>query len=224
MIPAPQLAKFTIFSSIGPEDLLPLVPHLKERRYRRGQILFVEGELGSNVFFVISGLVKLSNNTPDGEEQILDWCGPYDSFAEVLLLETGSYPATAEVVQESTVLVLDNGAMSNILENHPKLALALIRTLSKKLRMSQEFIRILTTRSTTGILAALLLRLARPAYTPSQPIYVDATLTNRDLANMIGTSRECVNRAINNWKRSGILCTTEDRLEILKPYELADWP
>ncbi|MFZ3371905.1 MAG: Crp/Fnr family transcriptional regulator, partial [Desulfitobacteriaceae bacterium] len=184
---APQLARFTIFSSIGPEDLLPLAPHLKERRYRRGQILFVEGELGSNVFFVISGLVKLSNNTPDGEEQILDWCGPYDSFAEILLLETGSYPATAEVVQESTVLVLDNGAMSTIVENHPKLALALIRTLSKKLRMSQEFIRILTTRSTTGILAALLLRLARPACTPSQPIYVDATLTNRDLANMIGT-------------------------------------
>lgn len=219
-----ELHRFSLFSSLKSDDLSPLLPHFKERRYRRGQILFVEGEIGSSVYFVLSGQVKLSKTTPDGEEQILDWCGPNDSFAEVLLLESGSYPATAEVLQDSILLVLHNDVMPKILAENPALSLALIRTLSRRLRLAQEFIRILTSRSTAGILAALLLRLARPAQTPGHPIFVDASLTHRDLASMIGTSRECVNRSINSWKRSGILNLVDDRLEILKPHELADWP
>jgi CRP/FNR family transcriptional regulator len=219
-----DLLRFSLFSSLTPKDVSLLLPHLKERRYRRGQLLFVEGEIGSSVYFVLSGQVKLSKSTPEGDEQILDWCGPYDCFAEVLLLEDGSYPATAEVIQDSTLLVLHNEVMPRILEASPALSVALIRTLSRRLRLAQEFIRILTSRSTAGILAALFLRLAQPATKPGQPIFVDASLTHRDLASMIGTSRECVNRSINGWKKSGILKLVDDRLEIIKPYELAEWP
>ncbi|EGW36159.1 Crp/Fnr family transcriptional regulator [Desulfosporosinus sp. OT] len=224
MLKPEELLRFSLFSSLTAEDVAPLVPHLHERRYRRGQLLFVEGEIGSSVYFVLSGQIKLSKSTLGGEEQILDWCGPYDCFAEVLLLETGSYPATAQVLQDSLLLVLHNDVMPRILETNPALSVALIRTLSRRLRLAQEFIRILTNRSTAGILAALFLRLAQPSLKPGNPIYVDASLTHRDLASMIGTSRECVNRAINGWKKSGILKLVDDRLEIIKPYELAEWP
>lgn len=224
MLNAQSLAQFPLFASLLPADIEPLLPHLKERRFRRGQVLFVEGELGAQVYFIISGQVKLGNVLPDGEEQISDWCGPGDSIGEFVLLEPSPYPATAEVVQESTMLVLHNGDMPHILATYPQLALSLIRVLSKRLRFTQEFVRILTSRSTAGILAALLLRLARPATRQGQPIYVDGGLTHRDLAAMIGTSRECVNRSLNNWKRAGIIAAREDKIEILKPHELADWP
>jgi CRP/FNR family transcriptional regulator len=224
MLKPEELLRFSLFSSLTPQDVAPLIPNLRERHYRRGQILFVEGEIGSSVYFVLSGQVKLSKSTLEGEEQILDWCGPFDCFAEVLLLESGSYPATAEVLQDSTLLVLSNKVMPSILETSPALSLALIRTLSKRLRLAQEFIRILTNRSTAGILAALFLRLAQPASKPGQPIYIDASLTHRDLASMIGTSRECVNRTINSWKKLGIIQLNENRLEIIKPHELAEWP
>lgn len=224
MIDPEMLLRFSLFSSLKPTDVSPLLPYLMERRYRRGQMLFFEGEIGSSVYFVLSGQIKLSKSTITGDEQILDWYGPNDSFAEVLLVETGSYPATAEVLQDSHLLVLHNGAMPQILADNPALSLALIRTLNRRLRLSQEFIRILTNRSTTGILAALFLRLAQPAKTPGQPIFVDALFTHRDLASMIGTSRECVNRSINGWKKSGIIRLVDDRLEIIKPNELADWP
>ena len=219
-----ELMRFSLFSSLAEEDLIPFLPHFKARRYRKGQILFVEGEIGSQVFLVLSGQIKLSKTLPDGNEQILDWCGPYDSLAEILLIESGSYPATAEAIQESQLLVLSNQSIPQLLVNHPKLAVALIRTLSKRLRLNQEFIRILTSRSTAGILAAVLLRLAQPAQNPGEPIYVDGTLTHKDLASMMGTSRELVNRTINNWKKSGIIRLQEGRLEILNPQELADWP
>lgn len=224
MLNSEDLCRFSLFSSLRPIDVAPLLPFLVERRYRRGQLLFIEGEIGSSVYFVLSGQVKLSRSTITGGKQIIDWCGPYDCFAEVLLLEAGSYPATAEAVKDSTLLVLNNEEMPQILEANPALSVALIRTLSRRLRLSQEFIRILTNRSTAGVLAALFLRLARPAATPGKPIFIEASLTHRDLASMIGTSRECVNRAINGWKRSGILQQVDDRLEILKPHELADWP
>jgi len=224
VLTAEDLLRFSLFSSLSPDDVVPLLPHLAERHYRRGQLLFVEGEIGSSVYFVLSGQVKLSKSTLTGEKQIIDWCGPYECFAEVLLLESGSYPATAEVLKDSTLLVLNNELMPQILEANPALSVALIRTLSRRLRLAQEFIRILTNRSTTGTLAALFLRLAQPATTPGRPIFVDASLTHRDLASMIGTSRECVNRAINGWKRSGIIQLVDNRLEIIKPYELAEWP
>ncbi|MHB1654639.1 MAG: Crp/Fnr family transcriptional regulator [Desulfitobacteriaceae bacterium] len=224
MLSTSELLRFGLFSSLQPEDVMPFLPHLRERHFRRGQILFVEGEIGSNVYFMLSGQVKLSKILPDGEEQILDWCGPYDSFAEILLLETGSYPATAEVVQDSSILVLTNEVVPFILEEYPPLAVAIIRTLNKRLRLAQEFIRILTSKSTAGILAALLLRLASPAPATDKFIYVPGGLTHRDLAGMIGTSREVVNRSINAWKKSGIVHLSGGRLEILKPQELADWP
>lgn len=224
MLDPQTLIRFSLFSSLTEKDLIPLLPHLKTRRYRKGQILFVEGEIGSQVFFLLSGQIKLSKTLPNGNEQILDWSGPYDSLAEILLIESGSYPATAEAVQESTLLVLNNDGMPQLLEKHPRLAVALIRTLSKRLRMNQEFIRVLTSRSTAGILAMILLRLAKPADSPGNPIYADGNLTHKDLASMIGTSRELVNRTLNQWKKSGIIRLESGRLEILKPYELADWP
>lgn len=224
MLNSEDLSRFSLFSSLSSQDIAPLFPYLIERRYRRGQILFVEGEIGSSVYFVLTGQVKLSRSTQTGEKQIIDWCGPYECFAEVLLLESGSYAATAEVIKDSTLLVLNNEIMPRLLEANPALSVALIRTLSRRLRLAQEFIRILTNRSTTGILAALLLRLAQPAVTTGKPIFVDASMTHKDLASMIGTSRECVNRAINGWKRAGILKLVDGRLEIIKPHELADWP
>ncbi len=157
-----DLLRFSLFSSLTPQDVSLLLPHLKERRYRRGQLLFVEGEIGSLVYFVLSGQVKLSKSTPEGTEQIFDWCGPYDCFAEVLLLENGSYPATAEVLQDSELLVLNNEVMPSILEASPALSVALIRTLSRRLRLAQEFIRILTNRSTAGFFASFFFPLLRP--------------------------------------------------------------
>ena len=224
MISLTELLKFSIFSFLNPKDLEPLLPHLHERHVRRGQILFMEGEIGSQVYFVLSGQIKLSTILPNGEEQIVNWCGPYDSFAETLLLESGPYPATAEVTADSKVLILNNEHVAGILMENPRLAVALVRTLNKRLRLCQEYIRILTSRSAAGVVAALLLRLARPSDIPGEPIFVNAKLTNRDLAKMAGTSRECVNRALNHWKRIGILRLQDNRLEILQPQELADWP
>ncbi|MDI6813323.1 MAG: Crp/Fnr family transcriptional regulator [Desulfitobacteriaceae bacterium] len=224
MLTTSELLHFNLFSALAEEHVLPFLTHLRERHYRRGQILFVEGEIGSQVYFVLNGQIKLSKMLPDGDEQILDWYGPYDSFAETLLLESGAYPATAEVLQDSTLLVLPNEVVPGILEEHPRLAVAIIRTLNKRLRLAQEFIRILTSKSTAGILASLLLRLARPAPSPGKPIFVPGGLTHRDLAGMIGTSREVVNRSLNAWKKSGIIRVANEHIEIIKPQELADWP
>ncbi|MGE4273162.1 MAG: Crp/Fnr family transcriptional regulator [Desulfitobacterium sp.] len=224
MLDPELLKRFSLFSSLPDQDLTPVLPLFKTRKYRKGQILFIEGEIGSQVYFILEGQVKLSKALPNGDEQILDWCGPSDSLAEILLVEPGSYPATAEVLMDSTLLVLSNEGMVEILESHPHLAVALIRKLNMRLRMNQEFIRVLTSRSTAGILATLLLRLAKPATSQGQPIYYDATLTNKDLASMIGTSRELVNRTLNQWKKSAIIRQNEDRMEILLPHELADWP
>lgn len=224
MLNSEDLLRFPLFSSLTGDDVAPLLPYFVKRRYRRGQLLFIEGEIGSSVYFILTGQVKLSKTTLKGAKQIIDFCGPNHCLAEILLLENGSYSSTAEALNDCTVFVLNNEMMPQILQANPALSIALIRTISRQLRLAQEFIQILTNRSKAGILAALFLRLARPAAAPGQPIFLEASLTHKDLAGMIGTSREYVNRTINSWKRSGIVRLTEDRLEIINPHELADWP
>ena len=223
MLDLTTLQRFSLLSHLSEKELLAFLPHCKPRSCRKGQIVFSEGEIGSLVYFVISGQIKLRKNLPNGDEQILDWCGPFDTLAETLFLESGSYPATAEVVKESSLLVFNNHNMPQLIETYPQFAIALTRELNKRLRFNQEFIRVLTSRSTAGILASVILRLAKPG-TSGNPIHIDASLTKKDLANMIGTSREFVNRTLNQWKKNGTIRVLEDRLEVLKPFELADWP
>lgn len=195
-----------------------------ERDYRRGRIIFVEGEPGEAVFFLREGRIKISKQTEDGREQILHFIHPGEMFAEVVLFDGGDYPATAEAVEDSRVGMIRNSDMERITLGSPGIALGILRIMSKRLRMAQKQINDLALMDTSRRMASTLMFLAaEQGVSCEKGIVIDMSLTNQDLANMIGTSRETANRILSDMRRQKALQVENRQIIIIDMKKLKSW-
>jgi CRP/FNR family transcriptional regulator len=184
----------------------------------------MEGEPGEAVFFVKSGRIKVTKQTGDGREHILHFINPGEVFAEVVMFDNGTYPATAEVIEDCTVGLIRNADMEKIISNNPGIALGLLKIMARRLRISQQQLIELALLDTTRRAASMLLFLAsEQGRQTEQGILIDISLTNQDLANLIGTSRETANRILNDFKRQKAIEVKRGQVTILDKYKLKSW-
>lgn len=218
------LKKIPLFAYLDDKQLTEVERVTLERNYRKGRIIFVEDEPGEAVFFVKSGRVKITKQTDDGREHILHFINPGEVFAEVVMLDGGTYPATAEVVEDCTVGLIRNSDMEKIISNNTDIALGLLKIMARRLRISQQQLIELALLDTTRRTASMLLFLASEQGIPTtKGILIDIALTNQDLANLVGASRETANRILNDFKRQGAIDVTKGQVTILDKYKLKSW-
>jgi len=218
------LKKIPFFEGLADEELSMIAAVTVEKTYRKNTLIFMEGDLGEGLFVIRQGRVKISKNSVDGREQILHVLKEGDVFAEVVLFDKGVYPATAEAVEDACTWLLRNEDMERLLQNHPKLAVKLLRLMSKRLRQAQLLIRDLALHDTCGRLAGLLLRLARrEGEKIGDSIVLDLDLTRQELASMIGTSRETVARILSRFQKEGVLVLEKQKIVIMDEKKLRDW-
>ncbi|MGC7879933.1 Crp/Fnr family transcriptional regulator, partial [Desulforudis sp. 1190] len=149
-----QLKRISLFAALPPEALKSVASIVRERRYAKGRLIFVEGEPGDGVFLLQEGRIKLTRQTPDGREHILHYVNPGEVFAEIVLFDGGTYPATAEVVEDARVGVILNPDFDDLIVKHPELALAMLRIMSRRLRTAQEKVMSLALHDVTRRLVA----------------------------------------------------------------------
>ncbi|MCL5059029.1 MAG: Crp/Fnr family transcriptional regulator [Actinobacteria bacterium] len=218
------LKNIFLFSYLNEEQLAEVDSLIMERDYRRGRIIFVEGEPGEAVFFLREGRIKISKQTEDGREQILHFIHPGEMFAEVVLFDGGDYPATAEAVEDSRVGMIRNSDMERITLGSPGIALGILRIMSKRLRMAQKQINDLALMDTSRRMASTLMFLAaEQGVSCEKGIVIDMSLTNQDLANMIGTSRETANRILSDMRRQKALQVENRQIIIIDMKKLKSW-
>ncbi|MDW7652046.1 MAG: cyclic nucleotide-binding domain-containing protein, partial [Bacillota bacterium] len=121
------LRKVPFFEGLSDADLTMVSSVMIERTYPKGTVLFFEGDRGEALFVIKTGRIKISKSTADGREQILHILKNGDIFAEVVLLDRGAYPATAEAVEDSVCWLLRNADMEKLLQTHPLLGIKLLR-------------------------------------------------------------------------------------------------
>lgn len=219
-----QLRKIYLFSFLEDEQLAEVDRLIMERTYQRGRIIFVEGEPGEAVFFLKTGRVKISKQTEDGREQILHFIHPGEVFAEVVLYDGGPYPATAEAVEDSKMGLIRNADMERITLANPDIALGMLKIMSRRLRMAQRQINELALLDTSRRLASTLLFLSAEQGVPcEQGMAIDMSLTNQDLANMIGTSRETANRILSDLRRQRVIRVEKKQIVIIDMKKLKSW-
>ncbi|MCL5982564.1 MAG: Crp/Fnr family transcriptional regulator [Firmicutes bacterium] len=218
------LKKIPLFDGLADEELSMIAALTVEKVYRKNALIFLEDDPGEGLFIIQQGRVKISKNSADGREQILHILKDGDVFAEVVLFDQGVYPATAEAVEDTRVWLLRNEDMERLLQKQPKLAVKLLRLMSRRLRQSQLLIRDLALHDTCGRLAGLLLRLARrEGEKAGGRIILDLDLTRQELASMIGTSRETVARILSRFQKEGVLVLEKQKIVILDEQKLRDW-
>lgn len=218
------LGKIPFFVGISDNELKAIADIMTERIYRRGSILFMEGEFGEAVHFVMEGRVKIYKTSEDGREHILYIANPGDIFAEVILFNEVNYPATAQVIEDTRIAIIHNEDLEKVLIEHPSMAIAIIKVLNKRLINAQSQVKSLALHNTHSRTAEMLLRLVeeRGIKTP-EGIELDLNISRQELANMIGTTRETVTRVLASFKKYNAIEMNRSVIRITNLDKLREW-
>ncbi|MCW2798977.1 MAG: Crp/Fnr family transcriptional regulator [Aeromicrobium sp.] len=200
------LRQAPLFSGLDDEVAQTLESSMASASLRRGEILFNEGDDGDQLYVVIEGKIKLGRTSPDGRENLLAILGPGQMFGELSFFDPGPRSATATAVTDVELKSLGHPALSPVLETHPKVAHALLNQLAGRLRRTNEVVGDLVFSDVPGRVAKALLDLAsRFGRRADDGVHVNHDLTQEELAQLVGASRETVNKALADFASRGWL-------------------
>jgi len=219
------LKKIPVFADLPDDALLAIHQHSSERTYRRGAVIFFEGDPGEGFHYVKSGRVKIVKVAGDGREHIIKLLVPGDIFAEVLLFNSQPYPATAIAAEDAAVGSIRHADLERLVLANNKLALQFIKALSQRLLYAQQKITNLALRDVLARTAETLLRLGREHGRSGEngAVVIAVGLSRQELANLVGTTRETVTRTLSALRREKIIDFAGDDLIILRPEKLKNY-
>jgi CRP/FNR family cyclic AMP-dependent transcriptional regulator len=198
------LRHVTIFQDLSDKDLDNLSQRLVPRTYVKDAIIVSQEEEGDSLFIIKTGKVKVTLYGDSGREVILSIFKPGDYFGEMSLIDHGPRSANVIAIDESELLMLSQQAFLKQLEESPRLAMAVMTELCRRLRSADAAIGSLALLDVYGRLAHVLIDLAkREGQQTGAGMTIKERPTQQDLANMVGTTRETVSRALSEFQRRG---------------------
>lgn len=213
------LRKFILFSSMNDKDLARIKELLIMKKYSPGEVIFMAGEKGDNVYFLKKGTVKVARTLRSGDEQILEILRSGDVFGEVVLFGIPEYPASAETACEVEVEYLSREKFRRFFHNNPEIGWGMMEVMARKLARSQHKIENLGLRNTKGRIARLLLDIVRDFGAENN---ASLELNQEELASFIGTTRETVSRTLSEFKKQDIISVSGNRFTILDREKLEE--
>ena len=200
------LARAGIFQGVDEEAAEALGDQFEVVDAPRGAVLFNEGDPGDSLYIVLSGKIKLGRRSSDGRENLVAVMGPSDQFGELSLFDPGPRTATAVAVTDARVAVLPKEALVKWVGERPQIALQLMRVIARRLRRTNTMLADLIFVDVPGRVAKQLLQLAqRFGSVEGGQLRVTHDLTQEELAQLVGASRETVNKALADFAQRGWL-------------------
>ena len=188
-----------LFSGLDNEDLAALATVAQRRSLTAGEVLFLAGEEAQGMHIVVQGRVKVFVISPaSGREMVLTVERPYQTEAELVALDGGGYPASAEALEASEVLVLEQQGFQRVLRERPEIGVHLMRMLGRRLRRLVNLIEAISFQEVVHRLASYLLAQAATGV----PFTLD---TNAAIAAELGTVPELVSRILSRIANSGVV-------------------
>jgi len=195
-----------LFAALDDEAQQALLAQMSSSRLERGDILFREGDQGDTLYVIGEGKVKLGRTSADGRENLIAILGPGEMFGELSLFDPGPRTMTATAVAETQLMGLGNDSLTMLLSGRPEVAKALLAALAARLRRTNEHLADLVFTDVPGRVAKALLDLANRFGRPVEDgIMVAHDLTQEELAQLVGASRETVNKALADFATRGWL-------------------
>jgi len=195
-----------LFSSLDDADLEAVLALAHEERHPARHAIFHEGDPGDRLLVLLEGRVKVSLTSAEGKEAILSLPEPGQLIGEMSLLDGGSRSATVTTMAPSRFLVIWRKDFLGFLEQRPRVALALLQALSLRLRATNDMVGNLSFLNLPARLARILLNLGQQYGKHSgEGIVIGLKLSQEELGNLVGVSRESVNRQVRLWVETGVL-------------------
>jgi CRP-like cAMP-binding protein len=211
-----------LFTALDDAQAASLRASMDSVKISKGGILFKEGDEGEHVYVIVDGKLKLGTSSGDGRENLLSILGPGEMFGELSLFDPGPRTSTATAVTEAKLLSLSHEKLIPWLKGNPEVSLHLLARLAQRLRRTNEAVGDLVFSDVPGRVAKALMDLgARFGKQSDEGLFVHHDLTQEELAQLVGASRETVNKALADFAGRGwlkldgraVLITDVERLE-----------
>jgi CRP/FNR family transcriptional regulator len=200
------LRRAPLFAALDEEQASELRASMTEVSMARGDTLFHEGDPGDRLYVIAEGKLKLHRTSPDGRENMIMVIGPGDMFGELSLFDPGPRTASATTLTEAKLLGLGHQDLQPWLKGRPEVAAALLKAIARRLRRTNDVMSDLVFSDVPGRVAKALLDLSKRFGVPSEEgIHVVHDLTQEELAQLVGASRETVNKALADFAQRGWL-------------------
>jgi CRP/FNR family transcriptional regulator, cyclic AMP receptor protein len=215
------LRRAPLFDALSEEDYGALRAGVSTVQLNRGERLFSEGDTGDKLYIILSGKIKLTKAAPDGRENLLSVHGPGEMFGELSLFDPIPRTSSATAVTNAELAGVAHEDLRSWLTTRPEVAMHLLQALARRLRRINEVKADLVFTDVPGRVAKALLDLAERFGVPTPAgIQVNHDLTQEELAQLVGASRETVNKALADFAARGwlqlaaksVLLTDVDRL------------
>ena len=210
------LRQIPYFGSLPEAELRALTTRLRERHYRAGDVSFRKGDHSEGLCIVLTGRVRTVITSAERREQVLKVFGPGRTFGDIPVFDDEPQPAEAIAVSESSIAFLAQVDLLNLLRRHPDLAIDVIRLFASRLRAYKQMVEDLSLRTVVARVARLLVDRAHGTRTlieesaSSSPEY-----TQDEIAAMVGSVREVVQRALKTLEHVGLIRMTRGKIQVV---------
>src|ERR1700756_4785306 len=198
------LARAAIFRGVEPDAVAAFPKQLRPVGFRRGHVIFHEGDPGHAMYIILSGKVKIGRYSPDGRENLLSILGPSDMFGELSIFDPGPRTSNATAATVVRAVSLDRDTLRAWIAEHPAVTEQLLAVLARRLRQTSSDITDHMFTDVAGRVAKQLLQLAqRFGALEHGALRVTHDLTQEEIAGLIGSSRETVSKVLAGFARRG---------------------
>jgi CRP/FNR family transcriptional regulator, cyclic AMP receptor protein len=215
------LSRAPMFAALDPEAAAALQASMEPLSLSKGQILFHEGERGDRLYVITDGKMKLGHTSTDGRESLLAVLGPAELLGELSLFDPGPRTATATALTETSLMGLGHAALRPWLTGRPEVAEALLQALAQRLRRTNDQMADLVFSDVPGRVAKTLLDLGEKFGRPlPDGVHVTHDMTQEELAQLVGASRETVNKALADFAARGWIRLESRSVVLIDPERL----
>ena len=205
-----------IFSDL-PNETLEMIEKVGSRKtFNKNDVILMEDEVGSALFVIVTGKVKVSRTSNDGREVILTILSESDFFGEMAILDGQTRSATVTAIEDSELFLIQRNEFLDLLKSYPEVSIALLQELTKRLRATDVKIKALSLKDAEGKVATVILQIADDIGKIKQgKVEIEKLPLQQDLANMAGTSRETISRTLHSFAKKGLIELDGSKLRIL---------
>ena len=200
MIDVALVRSVPVFSDFSDAEIAAICSTVTKRQYGRHEFIVRESDTGDAFYLVIRGSVAVCHTAPDGQETILSILKEGDFFGEMAMFDSSLRSASIKTLTDVEVGLIYQETFLAMLERHPRLTRQFVVVLAERLRSANRLVATTTSQDARARVASLLLYLAERFGEPIETgTRITLRLTHQEMANMIGTTRETVNRALNRF-------------------------
>lgn len=213
-------SKASIFSILEEPQLKEITDKISRKTYKKGEMVFFEGDKSEKLYVINSGKVKIFKYTKEGKEQILYITSAGDFLGDLSLLKKADFKFNAEALEDVSMCQLTKDDFDQVVKENPEIALKILEVLYDRISKLENLVQSLSTKDIESRISRLLLSFIKDFGVPEDNIIkLELPLSREDMANYIGVTRETISRKLNSMQDEGIIDLVGNKTIILKDME-----